>query len=274
MTAKPFLGELLVKNGFLQQEIIDEALRIQVGSNRRLGHILVRMKTITADQLAETLAKQLDIPITDIAEKYTREVSRILPRYLCRQYNVIPLELKQNNVLVIAMADPSEGESIASLEHYTGKVIEPCLARHSDIEKEIGRRIPLTLNDFFTPQTNTWATRAVAALSLILVIGLSLFTYDYVKKTRYGTVTSTDTHVLFTNHDLIMGIDKNGKISLLGHGAFSKGYYSVTFNNFESLEAFIHSKEKDFSEKQRDWIDWAIKQIDAVDIDRAIAPKK
>ena len=273
MSGKPLLGELLIEQGLISQEVIDAALRVQVGSNRRLGHILVRMKAITADQLAETIAKQLDIPITVIAEKFSREVSNILPRYLCRQFGVIPLELKKNNILGMAMADPSDSEAITNLEHYTGKVIEPSLARHSDIDREIGRKIPLTVKDFFTPRANIWATRTVAALALFLVVGLCFFTYNNIQTNRYGTISTTATHTLYKNHDLIIGIDQSGKISLLGHGAFSNGYYSVSFDSPDILRAFVKSKKKDFSEKQRNWLEWAIEKTNSNSLTKALATK-
>jgi hypothetical protein len=55
-------------------------------------------------------------------------------------------------------------------------------------------------------------------------------------------------------------VDRAGKISLLGHGAFAEGYYSVSFDNTETLKDFVNSRAKDFSEKQRSWLEWAIKQ--------------
>jgi hypothetical protein len=231
------------------------------------------MKAISADQLAETLSKQLDIPIIDIDEKYSIKAKKTIPRYLCRQYGVLPLALKTNNILEVAMANPADETAITDLEHYTGKVIEPCLARQSDIEKEIKRKISLSANDFFSPQNNTWATRAIAALSLIMVVGLGFFTHDYIKKNREGTVSITDTHILYKNFDLILGVDKAGKVSLLGHGAFSKGYYSVSFDNPDTLKEFITRKEKDFSEQQRKWLEWAIDQTDSDSLIRGIAVK-
>ncbi len=200
-------------------------------------------------------------------------MSRIIPRYLCRKFGVIPLELKENNIIETAMANPSDEEAISNLEDYTGKVIEPFLARHSDIEREISRRIPLTVKDFFTPQANTWTTRVVTAISLALVLGLTIFTYNYVQNARYGTVTRSDTHVLFNNHDLIVGVEKDGKISLLGHGAFSKGYYSVSFDNSEFLATFVQGKAKDFSKKQREWLEWAIDQTESDVLTRSLALK-
>jgi hypothetical protein len=274
MSSKPRLGELLVQQNLVAQETVDTALRVQVGGNRRLGYILVRMKEITADQLAETLAQQLNIPIVTLDEKFTPEVRKIVPRYLCRQYGILPLALKSNNILEVAMSDPSDEDAISDLEHYTGKVIEPCLARHSEIERQIGSKIPLSAKDLFTPQTSIWATRTIATLALILVFGLGLFTYNYMQNTLYGTISTSDTHVLYKNHDLILGVDQAGKISLLGHGAFAEGYYSVSFDNSDTLKAFIKSREKDLSEKQRNWLDWAIDKTQSDNLAGALSASK
>ena len=258
MSSKLRLGEILVQQNLVTKDTIDTALRLQVGGNRRLGSILVRMKEITADQLAETLARQLTIPITSIDDNFTSEVKKTIPRYLCRQYGILPLALKANNILLVAMSDPSDENAISDLEHYTGKAIEPVLARQSEIDREINRRIPLGMKDFLTPQTNIWATRAIAILALILVLGLGFFTYNYIQRNKYGTFSITANNVLYKNYDLILGVDKSGKISLLGHGAFANGYYSVSFDNTEDLRSFINSRKNDFSENQLIWLEWAI----------------
>ncbi len=271
MTNKPLLGELLVQQELVSRDTIDAALRVQVGGNRRLGHILVRMKAISADQLAEILAEQIDTPIVDIAEKFSPDAKKILPRYLCKQYGVLPLSVQPDNIIEVAMANPSDEEAITDLEHFTGKVVAPCLARYSDIEREINKRIPVTFKDFFTPQTGVWSTRLAAGLSLALVLGLGTVTYNYIYKSHYGTVTKTDSQILYNNLDLIVGIDNTGKVSLLGHGAFSEGYYSVSFNNPAILKTFVEKREKDFSAKQLTWLHWAIKKSQTNNLASSVA---
>jgi len=147
MSSKPRLGELLVQQNLVSQETIDIALRIQIGGNRRLGHILVRMKEITDDQLAETLAQQFKTPIISIDEKFSPEVKKIIPRYLCKHYGVLPLALKTKNILQLAMSDPSDEDAISDIQQYTNKAIEPLLARQTEINKEINRRIPFSIKD-------------------------------------------------------------------------------------------------------------------------------
>jgi hypothetical protein len=258
MTNKQRLGELLIQQELVSQDTIDQALRTQVSGNRRLGHILVRMKAITDDQLAETLSSQLDIPICDIASKFSPEVTGTVPRYLCRQYGVLPLALKSNNILQLAMADPADEEARNDLENYTGKVIEPYLARHSDIDREIPKRIPLGLKDFFSPRSNTRITRIGVAVCLILVVLLGSFTYQYIHNATYGTVSVAADSVIYKNHDLMLGFDNNGKINFLGRGAFAKGYYSVSFTDQVVLQAFLKSRQADLSDKQKSWIDRVI----------------
>jgi len=263
MSSKPLLGELLIKENLVSQDVIDAALRVQSGGSRRIGSILVKMKAVTADQMAETLAKQFRVPIIDIAESFSDQVSKIVPRYLCYQYGAMPLELKKNNILKIAVADPCDGEAIKNLENYTGMVVETCLARQSDIDREIKRKIPATLKDYFIPQSSAFipVMRTVGAVSILLVTVLSFITYNYVHESRYGTISETASHTLFSNHDLTVGFYKTGNVSLLGHGAFSEGFYSVSFDNIDVLAAFVTSKKDDFSDQQRTWLKWAVKKV-------------
>lgn len=274
MAEKLLLGEILKQQNLVSQSTIDTALRVQVSGNRRLGQILVKMKAITADQLAQTLSEQLDIPIIDVDEKFSPQVKKILPRFICQQYGVLPLAEKDCNILEVAMSNPSDTEAITDLERYTDKVVEPYLALDSTISKEIKRKIPLSSKDFFTPKNANITTRSIATVALALVCALGYFTYKNIEQTRYGTVSTTESHVLYENHDLILGVDKQGKVSLLGHGAFSKGYYSVSFDNMEVLQTFLRSKEKDFSKKQRQWLDWAVVQIDSSHLKNSLVAAK
>lgn len=274
MTNRQRLGELLIQQNIVSQDIVDQALRTQVGGNRRLGHILVRMQAITDDQLAETLANQLDISLCDIAYRFSPEASKMVPRYLCRQYSILPLALKDNNILEVAMANPADEEAKVDIENYTGRVIQPFLARHSDIEREITRRIPMGVKDVFSPRLNNKVARIGIAACLVLITLLGGFTYQYIQTATYGTVSVTDSLTIWKNHDLMLGIDKQGTINLLGRGAFAGGYYSVTFNDPSALSSFIAGRAKDLSNKQKDWLDWAAVEVQAKYLSRALAVKQ
>lgn len=258
MASKILLGELLLQQNLVKQDTINDALRVQVSSNRRLGSILVRMGALSEDQLAEILATQLSIEITDIRKNFSTDVQKKLPRYLCRKYDAIPLKLKNNNILEVAMSDPSDTQAINDLEQYTGNVIEARLARHSDIATGTTQLIPYSLNDFFSPQASTRFTRIAVALCMILIVAVGGFTYQYIHNAKYGIISTMQDSTIYKNHDLMLGLDKQGNITFLGRGAYAQGFYSASFKDPAALNAFLSKKKLDFSEKQQEWLTWVI----------------
>lgn len=260
MNTKPLLGELLVEKSLVPQSVINQALKLQIGGNRRLGYILVRMGAISDDQLADVLSDQLDIPIIDIASTISTDVRKAIPRFLCKKYGVLPLHKKENNVLAVAMANPSDLEAITDLEHYTGSVIEPHLARHSDIDREIPRRVPLAFKDIITQQVNIMTNRAIACIALACVIALAIYTYNYIDEVKHGTTLTSDEMVLYHHHDLTLAVFKEGGYSLQGRGAFASGLYKAEFTNLRQVDSFISQRERDFSRNQKEWLQWAVEQ--------------
>ena len=258
MNKKQRLGELLIEKGLVTEEQIQEALRLQVGGNRRLGYLLIKMGIINDDQLLDILSHQLEIPIVSIADQFSSEVKGTVPRYLCRKYSVIPLALEKDNILNLAMTDPSDDEAISDIENYTGLVVKPFLARHKEIESDLKKFIPFTLADIFNQQVFTKSTRVLSIITLALLLTVSVFAYRQYRVMKYGKVSMVGTATVYENHDLMVSLEEEGKISLLGHGAFAKGFYSVRFDDVESLRRFLMHKKKNFSEKQNDWLLWII----------------
>lgn len=258
MAAKRLLGELLVQQNLVDQDTINAALRIQAGGNRRVGALLVRMGKLSEDQLVEVLATQLDIKIIDVNENFSAEVRRKLPRSLCRKYDVIPLRMKSNNILEVAMSDPSDYQAIDTLERFTGNVIEPLLARQSDIAAGTVKFIPYSLSDFFSWDAGVPFTRIAVAISLVILVVAGVLTYRYIHNAKFGTVAISNDSTIYKNHDLILSFDSKGSVKLLGQGEFAKGAYAVTFKDTNALNSFLDSKRADFSENQLEWLEWVI----------------
>lgn len=258
MSEKKRLGELLIDAGLITMDILNKALKMQVGGNRRLGRILVNMGAITSDQLTETLSSQFQLPIIDPEQEYTAVVQGLLPRYLCSKYEVLPLAFDGDTILNVAMADPSDNEAITSIENFTGKAVQPCLARQTDIHRAIKRHIRLSFSDIFNPQSYTPYAKVASTLALILVIVVAGFTYRFYMQAKYGTITRTADSVIYKNHDLMVAIDRNGKATLLGRGAHANGYYSISFDSTASLAKFVENKKGDLSSNQYEWTQWAL----------------
>lgn len=259
MAVKKRLGDLLIESNLITKDNLDDALRLQVGGNRRLGYLLIKMGFISEEQLHSVLSQQMDLPIVKVKEEFNTAVKKILPKYLCRKYSVIPIDTGENNTLNVAMVDPSDDEAVSDIEKFTGKIVRPVLASKSDISANISSHIPWTLRDIFNSQTSTKLTAGIAAVALILIIITATQFYQDRMLQQYGKITSTPQSTTYENLELIIGFDDKNRVSLLGHGAYSSGYYSVTFNDKQTLLNFLDSKKDDFSAKQLEWLSWAVK---------------
>lgn len=252
------LGDILVDNGLATNEQVEEALRVQVGGDRRLGYILLKMGVISDGQLIEVLSQQMAMPIIAIDQEFSSQVKAVLPKYLCRRYTVLPLSRGANNILNLAMVDPSDEAAIADIESYTGLVVKPMLAREHDISAGISHYIPFSAKDIFNPQVYGQAAKITTALALSLLVVVGWVGYRYMQAERYGTISVVDGTTTYKNHDLMVGVEATGRISLLGHGAYTKGFYSVNFTAVKDLKTFVEQKRKNFSDKQAEWLLWII----------------
>lgn len=257
MSERKRLGELLLEADIITQDALDRALRMQVGGTRRLGRILVNMGAISSDQLTDMLSQQFQLPVIDPEQEYSPVAQGLLPRYLCKKFEVLPLGLEGERVLKLAMTDPSDNEAISSVEKYTGKAVQPCLARLTAIHKAINRHARLSWSDFFNPQSYTPYAKAASTLALILVLIVAGFTYRFYTQAKFGTITRTSNAVLYKNLDLMVGIERSGKATLLGRGAHADGYYSINFDSVGALEKFVDAKKNDLSSAQYEWVRWA-----------------
>jgi len=218
------------------------------------------MGVLSDDQLLETLSEQLEMPIVNTADIFDPEVKRALPRYLCRKYNAIPLRFGDRNLLQVAMLDPLDDEAIVDIENYTGRVVEPVLARQKDISAAIGGKLPLSFKDIFNPQVYNRFAKVATLCAAVLLLAVAALLFRYVQTEKYGTISVVENTRLYKNHDLIIGIEGDGKASIFGHGAYATGYYSVTFANAEVLGNFVEQKKQNFSDKQYAWLGWVFSQ--------------
>jgi len=261
MAEKKRLGELLVDAGLVTPEVVERALQMQVLRGGRLGEILVSMGAITDDQQTEFAAQQLGLSVVNPSDLYTDTVRGILPRYICQKFNIMPMSYEGDNILNLAMWDPLDHEAIESVEKCTGKAVQPCLARKTDITKAIRKHVKLTFTDIFNPLNNTPLARGLAVAAIVLVVFGSVVSYQYYKELKYGTVTHTADATLYKNRDLIVGIDNAGKATLLGRGAYADGYYRITFDSVDLLGNFIEKQKDHLSDTQYEWAQWALTMV-------------
>jgi hypothetical protein len=258
MQVKQRLGDMLIQADLIDAEQLHQALSLQRQAARPLGFLLIKMGLVAEEDLQRVLAEQLEVPIIDIETEFSPQVKKIVPRSICKFYSVLPLSLDKNNVLKLAMIDPSDREAVSAIEKISGKIIVPMIALKSAIENNIASKIPWTLKDLFYGKNSIRTTAVIATCSIILIGGIAGYLYYDKTQTKQGSITHGDHETIYKHHELTLSFSDQGKVSLLGRGAHAESFYSITFDNVKSFQRFLEHKQKDFSGTQLAWLAWAV----------------
>ena len=102
------LGDLLVHEGILSDRQIEQALKEQRNSGRKLGQTLIDLGFIEEQQLLEFLAHQLNLPLINLGERrLDANVARLLPEVQARRHRAVVLEATDERATV-GMSDPAD----------------------------------------------------------------------------------------------------------------------------------------------------------------------
>ena len=127
------LGEILLEYKMISPEQLKKALKKQKEKNKRIGEVLIDLHFVTQDQINWVLCKQLNIPYVQIElEQLDLGLVKEFPEYLIKNYHLIPLT-EMNDILVIAMADPTDDEAIQKIRSLCKRNIEIVLASFKNV---------------------------------------------------------------------------------------------------------------------------------------------
>lgn len=134
------LGELLLKEGIINQAQLEKAINIQRQEGGRLGEIFIKMGVLKEEQAVAILGKQLNIPYfnlgTELKPAAEQSLELLIPKEFALRNTVLPLSRTLRS-LTVAMADPLDLILIDNLRKLTGCEINPVIATKSDISKAI-----------------------------------------------------------------------------------------------------------------------------------------
>ena len=139
------LGDILVKSETITQEQLEEGLRQQRSSGKKLGETLVEAGITTEDSIAVALANQLGYNMVNLAEtepdKKLYEQFPQLTAAMLRKYSALPYELDPNspNILHVAMSDPMDMVAMDDIAMITNMQVEPMVTTAREIGQAIDK---------------------------------------------------------------------------------------------------------------------------------------
>ncbi len=135
------LGELLVREGLINEAQLEKAISTQRQEGGRLGEVLIKLGVVKEDQMVAVLGKQLGIPYFSLGTGMLKpttgqELEQLIPHDFAYTNSVLPLSRTMTS-LTVAMVDPLDLILIDNLKRITGCDINPVVATKSDITKAI-----------------------------------------------------------------------------------------------------------------------------------------
>ena len=137
------IGDLLVQEGVINEEQLQDALREQKEKGGLLGETLITLGYVSEAKMIDILCEQLDIEYVDL-----RKIEKIDMAFLqelgiteevIRKNIIMPLEMSKSapNTVVVAMADPMNLNIMDDISILTGYQVEPVLSTTSQIKAKI-----------------------------------------------------------------------------------------------------------------------------------------
>ncbi|MDP2854092.1 MAG: GspE/PulE family protein [Smithellaceae bacterium] len=137
MQIKKRIGEMLVENGLITEDLLQQALIDQRKAGLKLGQYLTRQGIVNEQQIIDMLSQQLKIAKYH-PDDYPLDIEliRYIPIEIAQKYQIAPLR-KKGRLLTIAIVDPLDINALDYIEVLTNSEVEPVVCS----ERELGQLI-------------------------------------------------------------------------------------------------------------------------------------
>jgi len=138
-TQEQQLGQVLISQGKLDPDDLEQAVREHNKTGDRLAEVIVRMGLGSEEDVQRALAEQLQMPFVKISERQiAKDVLEKIPAKLVNHYNLVPLE-QNNGTLRVAVVDPLNIHMLDDLRFLLKLDIEPSVSTKKEIDDAIKR---------------------------------------------------------------------------------------------------------------------------------------
>src|SRR5258708_5385596 len=132
----PQIKKMLISEGLVTAEKFDELLAETQRKNQSIVDALISSQVVTSDYLNDLIANALGVPRVDFTmRKVESDMIRLVPEDIARKREVIVFGKENDGTYDIAMADPSDLETIAFLTQRLKAKVKPFLATSEDLNR-------------------------------------------------------------------------------------------------------------------------------------------
>ncbi|OGL34731.1 secretion system protein E [Candidatus Saccharibacteria bacterium RIFCSPHIGHO2_12_FULL_47_16b] len=126
--------ELLKANRKIKEDQIKGLLDQQKTDKRPLQDLVLTSNLISEKDFVQAYAARVEVPFVEVIPKNIRkEVLRLIPEHIARQYNAVLFDVTEDGTKLLAMEDPDDVQAINFLQKQLGTNIKVYIATRSNI---------------------------------------------------------------------------------------------------------------------------------------------
>ena len=129
-----YLVDILTDLGFVSPDKVAELRPEAQSAGVGLVDLMLANKLVRPEDVTQAKAAHFGAEVVNLNDvKISDEVIAMIPRHIARKYRVVPV-FRHENSLTVALADPSDLDTIDSLTHLLHLEINLQVASEADIE--------------------------------------------------------------------------------------------------------------------------------------------
>lgn len=137
------LSELLIDEGLLKEDQIQDALKRQRSTGEFLYESIVQLGFLSEVDIAGSIVKQFGLPYIDASRyRVPRDALAIVPAQMMWQHHFIVLD-KIGKTLIVAVAGVLNGDVFEKIEQASGSNLYVYVSTPSQILAALQKNIPL-----------------------------------------------------------------------------------------------------------------------------------
>jgi type IV pilus assembly protein PilB len=129
------LTDVIVDLGFVEQELMDEAVTRAEEAGALPERLLLKDGTLTDDQLARAVAERFGLDHIDLgAYRVDPDAAKLVTPAAAKRYQAVPVSFAGERTLLVAMADPANVLAQDDIGVMTGYEVRPAVASAAGID--------------------------------------------------------------------------------------------------------------------------------------------
>jgi len=144
------LRDLLLSTRTVDPTVLAQAEAHALQVQRPVANVLVAFNVVDGARLARLLSRALRYEFIDVfAVEVHPRLLEVVPRHAAERYRVLPIGVKPGvagSLLYLAMSDPTDEETIRTVETATGLRVEPLVCDDAILQRSLDKHYGLVLN--------------------------------------------------------------------------------------------------------------------------------